>query len=150
MHGNIVIAPSLFSRVAMAARANFESCEAFLATVIEAGLNSHRAGTVPDRVPTVRRRDGGKAPAKTLLRPVNASTKRGRVLSYFLHATGATVRGAMAEFDLSRPAVFAHWTTLNLVHGVGYAFDAASDAILVRLPCDEADVFGVASQNIAA
>jgi hypothetical protein len=132
---SVALPPALFNRLGEAALTRFESPDTLAASLINAAL-----------APRVRRRDGGKAPAKSLLRPVTLSSKRGRVLRYFLH--NASVAAAMVEFGLSRNAVFATWTTLNLVHGVGYAFDSNADAITVRLPCDEADVFGGAPMAV--
>jgi hypothetical protein len=136
--------PALLARIDATARAAFESRETFVPTLLDLGLRLYRAmNEAPYRAPRdiVRRRDGGKDPAKTLLRPVSLSSKRGRVLRYFLHSGEATVSEAMREFAMTRPAIFATWTVLNREHGIGYAFESASDAILVRLPCDEANVF---------
>jgi hypothetical protein len=133
----VAIPPALIGRVDEVAMAEFESRESIVATLLDAAIRHHR-------VPRSCKRDGGKPPAKSLLRPLKASSKRTRVLRWFLHSLDASVASAMAEFDLTRPAVFATWTVLNREHGIGYDFDAASDAVLVRLPCDEADIFGVA------
>lgn len=136
--------PALLARIDAAATAAFESRETFVPVLLDLGLRFYRAmNEAPFREPRdiVRRRDGGKDAAKSLLRPVSLSSKRGRVLRYFLHSSDATVSGAMREFAMTRPAIFATWTVLNREHGIGYAFDAASDTTKARLPCDEAEVF---------
>jgi hypothetical protein len=138
----VVLPRPLLNRIEAAATASFEPLESFIVALIDLGLQSHRAGAVLDRAPDARMRDGGKAPAATLLRPLKASSKRTRVVRWFLHAPDASVAAAMIEFDCSREAIFSQWTAIQRDHGIGYAFDAASDTIRVRLPCDEADVFG--------
>lgn len=138
---SVVLSRSLLNRIEAAATANFEPLESFITTLIDLGLQSHRAGAVLDRAPDARKRDGGKTPAATLLRPLKASSKRTRVVHWFLHAPQASVAAAMVEFSCSREAIFSQWTAIHKEHGIGYAFDSASDAIVVHLPCDEADVF---------
>lgn len=99
--------------------------------VLRASVVQDASQAAPARARTCRR-DGGKAPAAALLRPVKASSKRGRMLTLFLR--GATVADAMTQFACSREAVFACWTALRRDHGVGYAFDAASGVIAPKLP----------------
>lgn len=129
----IALSPALLARIDKAAMAEFETRESFIPMVL--------ANVLPDRAPRTLLRDGGKAPAPKLLRPVKALRKRGRVLAWFLRSPVATVRGAMTEFGMTRQAVFSTWTTLHREHGIGYAFDSSSDGLTVRLPCDESKVF---------
>jgi hypothetical protein len=127
---SVVLPPALFNRLGELAIEQFESRDTIAASLISAAL-----------APRVRMRDGGKPPAESLLRPVSQSSKRGRVLRWFMHSPDASVSAAMMEFSLTRNAVFATWTVLHREHGIGYVFDAAADVIMVRLPCNEADVF---------
>ncbi len=126
----VVLPRSLLDRINAAAADSFEHRDQFLLMILVLGLRRHLAGRVAD----ARRRDGGKAPAPVLLRPLTSSSKRARVLAWFLHSLDASVTAAMAEFDMTRPAIFATWTTLHAVHGIGYRFDSASDTIAVRMP----------------
>lgn len=134
---SVALPPALYNRLGEVAVAQFETRDTIAARLIHTALQLQHA-------PRARRRDGGKPPAESLLRPVSASSKRGRVLRYFLHRADASVPGAMTEFNLlSRSAVFATWTVLRREHGIGYIFNATTDTITVRLPCDEANIFRV-------
>lgn len=85
------------------------------------------------------RRNGGKAPAKAILRPIAPGTKRGALLAFFLRDPAPAIADAMRELRMSRENIFAHWTALHRDHGVGYSFDAASGALAVRLPKSAAE-----------
>jgi hypothetical protein len=125
-----IIDPALFARLEAAASEAFETPESYLMLVLNKSLPGRKL-----------QRNGGKAPAAKLIRLVNPRTKRGKMLALLLHASGATVAGAMAAFGCSRESVFSYLTALHLRHGIGYAFDAASDSITVRLPEGVSTVF---------
>ena len=86
---------------------------------------------LPDRQ---RRRDGGKAPGRKLLRPVPPELKRGRILNWFQTAPEPTVSAAVRHFGISRNAVLMTPVVLRRDHGIGYAIDGFADRVAIRMP----------------
>jgi hypothetical protein len=129
MTANITLPPALLARLNTAAKASFETPDSIAALWIDAELRRAR----PEARAT-RRRNGGKAPTAKLLKPVKACSRRERLLRYFTETPGATVHGAMAEFRMTRQALFSAWTRIHFYHGIGYTFDAVNDVIHVRVP----------------
>lgn len=91
-----------------------------------------------------RRAYGGKPCAKTLLRPVKPKGKRADLLRWFLEKPeGRSVEECVKRFNITRQNVFAHWTAINQVHGIGYV--QHGDTIAAQLPngFNEETIFGV-------
>lgn len=80
----------------------------------------------------------GKAPADSLLKPVNPESKPGRVLAWFM-AQRRSITEGMAEFGATRSSLqsslYATWKD----NGVGYSL--AADMVDIILPSDCEDPF---------
>jgi len=74
----------------------------------------------------------GKPVAGSLLRPVNASSKRGQVCGFFMEDGAGSIREAMAKFDMSRSGVLTHLHGLHKDHGLGYVLQG--DMVTLMLP----------------
>jgi len=122
----IELPSSLLARVRKAAANEFETPATFIPMVL--------ARALPESVPRTILRDGGKPPARKLLRPLKPRTKRARIVRWFMESTSPTVSAAKDHFRCSREVIFAALTALHHDHGIGYAFNAASDKITLRVP----------------
>lgn len=79
----------------------------------------------------------GKPVADKLLRPVNASSKRGEVCAFFLKDDGAgSIREAMATFDMTRSGVLTHLHGLHKDHGLGYVLQGDMATLMLPPGCD--------------
>lgn len=100
-------------------------------------------GKVPTVVPMSTDEDpnkerGGKPVADNLVKPVKRTSKRGKVLEWFIETGEArSIREAMAEFDTTRSNVLSYLHNLNKDHGIGYRL--VGDTALVELPADCGD-----------
>lgn len=95
---------------------------------------------VPTIVPTAKEGEeekerGGKPVEDKLLKPIKRTSKRGKVLDWFLAKDEArSIREAMAEFEASRSSVLSFLHNLNKDHGIGYRL--IGDTAVVTLPAD--------------
>lgn len=83
-----------------------------------------------------RRRSGGKPAADKLLKPVKASSKRGRFLEWFIAGNGR-IEYAMDHFGMTRNSVMTYWATLNRDHGIGYHLVDDNIELILPIVCDE-------------
>jgi len=94
----------------------------------------------------------GKPVGEALLRPVNASSKRGQVCAFFFEGETNSIREAMAKFDMSRSGVLTPLHGLNKDHGLGYVLQG--DMVTLMLPpgCDNplVDAVKAKEQNLVA
>ena len=78
---------------------------------------------------------GGKAVADKVIRQVSKTSKRGKVLEFFLvegENKPRSIREAMSEFDTTRSNILSTLFILNKDHGLGYVLK--DDAASVQLP----------------
>lgn len=93
---------------------------------------------IPTVVPSAKEGEeqkdrGGKPVEDKLLKPVKRTSKRGKVLEWFLETGEArSIREAMAEFECSRSSALSYLHNLHKDHGVGYRL--IGDTALVELP----------------
>jgi len=98
---------------------------------------------IPTAMPTAKEGEedkerGGKPTADKLLKPVKRTSKRGKVLEWFIETGEArSIREAMAEFEASRSSVLSYLHNLNKDHGIGYRL--IGDTALVELPVPDGD-----------
>lgn len=86
-------------------------------------------------ISSARPREGGKPAAHKLLRPVKPKGKRADFMRWFIEdCNGRTVGATMANFNMSRPNVFAYWTMIHRDHGIGYTL--SENTIRVQFPAD--------------
>jgi len=119
----------LHARITAVASAEFETPESLAALRLARAFPAPRLSP-----PRYLRRDGGKASARNLLRPLKAKTKRARMVRWFMRAPSPTVANAASAFQCSREAIFAHLCAMHREHGIGYVFDGARDRITMKLP----------------
>lgn len=84
------------------------------------------------------RKKGGKDVGSALLKPVKASSKRGKFLQWFLDNDNAcSVREVMIEFSMTRSNALSYLYMLQKDHGIGYIL--VGDIATVELPagCDD-------------
>lgn len=78
---------------------------------------------------------GGKPASSKLLKPVAKTSKRGKILEFFLRDGAGqprSIREAMAEFETTRSNVLSTLFNLNKDHGIGYTLE--HDAAKLDLP----------------
>ncbi len=86
------------------------------------------------------RKKGGKEVGSSLLKPVTASSKRGKFLQWFLDGEGSrSVREAMAEFSMTRSNALSYLYMLQKDHGIGY--ELVGDIATITLPGGCTDPF---------
>lgn len=78
----------------------------------------------------------GKPVAEKLLRPVNASSKRGQVCAFFLEEGSGSIREAMAKFDMTRSGVLTHLHGLHKDHGLGYVLQGDMATLMLPSGCE--------------
>ncbi|QDP53508.1 MAG: hypothetical protein GOVbin4933_54 [Prokaryotic dsDNA virus sp.] len=78
----------------------------------------------------------GKPVAEKLLRPVNASSKRGQVCAFFLEDRTGSIREAMAKFDMTRSGVLTHLHGLHKDHGLGYVLQGDMATLMLPEGCE--------------
>jgi hypothetical protein len=79
----------------------------------------------------------GKPVAEVLLRPVNPSSKRGRVCAFFLEEGAGSIREAMATFDMTRSGVLTHLHGLHRDHGLGYVLQGDMATLMLPKGCTD-------------
>ena len=79
----------------------------------------------------------GKPVAGSLLRPVNASSKRGQVCGFFMEDGAGSIREAMAKFDMSRSGVLTHLHGLHKDHGLGYVLQGDMATLMLPQGCTD-------------
>lgn len=86
------------------------------------------------------RKKGGKETSSALKKPVNAKSKRGKFLQWFLDgANTRSIRETMAEFSMTRSNALSYLYMLTKDHGIGY--DLVGDMATVTLPDGCTDPF---------
>lgn len=75
----------------------------------------------------------GKAFEEELKKPVKKSSKRGKVLSWFLADGGGpkSIQACMAEFGISRSNALSYLFMLNKDHGIGYVLGGNTATVVI-------------------
>jgi len=86
------------------------------------------------------RQRGGKEVMSALLKPVKASSKRGKFLQWFMDSEGSrSVREAMAEFSMTRSNALSYLYMIQKDHGIGYSL--VGDIATIEMPAGCTDPF---------
>lgn len=81
----------------------------------------------------------GKPVSDKLIKQVKPSTKRGKILEWFMSGTNNTqsVTAAMAEFKTTRSNILSMLFMLNKEHGIGYELYGDAATVLIPKGCTE-------------
>jgi hypothetical protein len=106
------------------------------ADVPTASLTDTTIERAPGAAPPKERKErkGGKPCAAALKKPVDRTSKRGKVADFFLGSEQKSVRECMARLEMTRNSVLSALHVLNKDHGVGYS--VVNDTASIVIPPD--------------
>ena len=79
----------------------------------------------------------GKPVGESLLRPVDRTSKRGLICSFFLENSPGSIREAMVTYDMTRSGVLTHLHGLHKDHGLGYVLQGDVATIMLPPKCND-------------